>query len=427
MNDRLEVLTISREDVEGGAARAAYRLHRGLLEQGVAAKMLVQRRLSDDSSVLPYYGPSALRNALGGFRPLIDAMPSRCYRHRNGGFWSSNLLPEWGSRGRLSRLHPAIAHAHWVGAGFLTPGQIMSLPCPVVWTLHDMWAFTGGCHYDAGCGRYRDHCGHCPQLGSACGWDISRVSWQFKRGAYRRDKLLVVCPSRWLARCAGESSLLGGHRIEVIPNGLDLQQFKPLDKTCCRSALGLPLERHTLWLAFGAMSATSDPRKGFPALSEALQCLAARQPGLDLGVMVFGAAQPAQAPDFGFDTYYLGRLHDDISMATVYSAADAVVAPSNQENLSNVVLEALACGTPVVAFDIGGMPDLIDHQVNGYLARANDATDLADGLAWVLQDSSRRDALSTAARNKAEREFDIHSIVRRYRAVYESLLDQGNG
>jgi len=427
MSDMLDVLTISREDVEGGAARAAYRLHRGLLEQGVAARMLVQRRLSDDPSVLPWYGPSALRNALGGLRPLIDAIPSRCYRHRNGGFWSSNLLPEWGSRRRLNRLRTAIAHVHWVGAGFLTPGQIMSMPCPLVWTLHDMWAFTGGCHYDGGCGRDREQCGHCPQLGSAYGWDISRVSWRFKHQAYRRDKLLVVCPSHWLARCAGESTLLAGHRIEVIPNGLDLQQFKPLDQAACRNALGLPLERHALWLAFGAMSATSDPRKGFPALSEALQRLAARQPGLDLGVIVFGAAQPAQAPDFGFDTYYLGRLHDDISMATVYGAADAVVAPSTQENLSNVVLEAMACGTPVVAFDIGGMPDLIDHQVNGYLARANDATDLAEGLAWVLNHPGHRSVLAAAARHKAEREFDIHTIAGRYRAAYESLLGQGNG
>ncbi len=418
---------MSTVDIHGGAARAAYRLHSGLLDSGVRASMMVHRKYGDDGTVLPTHGRSHLGSIWGTIKPLLDAVPVRLYPRRRAGFWSCNLWPEIGFNRAVLKLGPKLVHLHWIGEGFLSPSQIGALHCPVVWTLHDMWAFTGGCHYDNGCGHYRQRCGHCPQLGSSQGWDISRFAWQFKHRAYRREKLLLVCPSRWLARCAGESALLAGYRIEVIPNGLNLQQFKPLDQAACRKALGLPLEQHALWLAFGAMSATSDPRKGFTALSEALQRLASRQPDLDLGVMIFGAARPAQAPDFGFDTHYLGRLHDDISMATVYSAADAVVAPSTQENLSNVVLEALACGTPVVAFDIGGMPDLIDHQINGYLARANDATDLAEGLAWVLNHPGRRSVLAAAARDKTEKEFDIRTIVGRYRAAYESLLDQGNG
>lgn len=299
-------------------------------------------------------------------------------------------------------------------------GEISKLDCPVVWTLHDMWAFTGGCCYAGDCKAYFRSCGSCPQLNSGSGRDISYQIWNRKLRHLKKINLTVVSPSRWLAECAKLSFLFRDVRVEVIPNGLDLTQFKPIDKKIAREILGLPLNRK--FILFGAMNAASDSRKGFQNLQPALQQLAVNKDTEKAELIVFGSSQPADPPDFGLQTRYLGRLHDDVSLALLYSAADVFVAPSIQENLANTVMEALACGTPCVAFDIGGMPDMIEHRLNGYLARPFEPSDLAAGIAWVLSDDSRCSALARRAREKAEAEFEIQSVAGRYAKLYGELL-----
>jgi glycosyltransferase involved in cell wall biosynthesis len=193
-----------------------------------------------------------------------------------------------------------------------------------------------------------------------------------------------------------------------------------MDKAFCRGLLQLPQDR-TLML-FGAMGATSDPRKGFPYLQSALKKLAEDDGHENIELLVFGASAPSNPPDLGFPVHYLGWLHDDATMVALYSAADVVIAPSNEDNLPNVVLEALACGTPCVAFDIGGLPDMIDHQQNGYLAVPFKSEDLALGISWVLKDDERRRVLSANARAKVEAEFELSKVSLRYRSLYEELL-----
>jgi glycosyltransferase involved in cell wall biosynthesis len=413
----VRVLFLNTSDIAGGAARAAYRLLKGLQAIDVDAQMLVQNKASDDCSVLE--SPGVAGRLAAKLYPRLDAAPLRLYPRRRIAPWGLNMLP--GPIGRqVVRLAPDVVHLHWISNGFVPIGAIARFERPIVWTLHDMWAFTGGCHYDQECGRYREMCGACPQLGSAVERDMSRWIWHAKRRAWRGLRLIVVAPSRWLAACARASALFRDVRVEVIPNGLDLAVFTAIEKCVARNLLSLSQEKNLI--LFGAMSSISDPRKGFQQLQSALRRLAARSWAENTEVVILGSSRPAEDIDLGIPVRYLGQLHDDISLALVYAAADVFVAPSTQDNLPNTVMEALACGTPAVAFDIGGMPDLIAHERTGYLARPFDIDDLAHGIVWTIGDDERRRFLRREARAQAEREFAIDRITAMYMAIYQEAI-----
>jgi glycosyltransferase involved in cell wall biosynthesis len=290
---------------------------------------------------------------------------------------------------------------------------------PIVWTLHDSWAFTGGCHVPNDCVRYRESCGRCPVLGSTREADLSRRVWARKRRAWSDLDLTLVAPSRWLADCARSSSLFRDARIEVIPNGLDLKRYKPVDRRFARDVLGLPQDRKLI--VFGAKSGSEDRNKGLHLLASALRILkdAGRDHGTEL--VVFGSTASTTLARAGLKASYQGFLHDEVSLALLYAAADVFVAPSIQENLPYTVMEAMACGTPCVAFRQGGVPDLIEHERTGYLARPFEPEDLAHGIAWVLEDGDRWRALSSRAREKVEQEFELGLVARRYVDLYRDV------
>ena len=232
--------------------------------------------------------------------------------------------------------------------------------------------------------------------------------------------MVIVTPSRWLAECVRSSSLFSGQPVEVIPYGLDTHFYKPMDKNAARERWNLPKDKKLV--LFGAMQATSEKRKGFQYLKPALDALAIPGGRGELELVIVGASQPTDPPDLALKTHFIGQLHDDASLALLYSAVDVFILPSTQDNLPNTVLEALACGTPVVAFDIGGVPDMIDHHVNGYLAKAQDPLDLARGIEWVLKDSRRNVGLGKAARKKAVTHYALEIQANRYRKLYEKVL-----
>jgi glycosyltransferase involved in cell wall biosynthesis len=281
-----------------------------------------------------------------------------------------------------------------------------------------MWAFTGGCHYDGGCGRYRESCGACPLLHSSSKRDVTHWIWKRKDRAYRNLNLTVVTPSRWLADRAKESSLLHRFRVEVIPNGLELKTFKPIDKRVARDLLALPQGKNLI--LFGS-NTNSEPRKGFQYFKPAVKKLSTTPLGQNTEVVVFGATEPPDPPDLGLPVRYMGRYQDDLSIAVIYSAGDIFVAPSMEENLPYTVMEASACATPSVAFNIGGLSDLIEHERTGYLARPFEVDDLSSGLSWLLGDKQRRESCGKRAREKVEREFEVSLIARRHQALFEEL------
>lgn len=414
----VKILIFNTHEQAGGAARSANRLHKELLSIGLESWMLVQCKESDDPTII---GPATkLGKGVALLRPELDCLPLFSYRNRTKNIFSPQWVPAV-PRGTIARINPDVINLHWICEGFLNIESIAGLKRPVLWTLHDLWAFTGGCHYPSECTRYIQACGCCPHLRSRKERDLSYRIWRRKNKAYRGTNLTIVTPSRWLAGCAKSSSLFGAFRTEVIPNGLDLNRFKPVDKLEARSLLNLTPDKHLI--LFGAIHATEDKRKGFQHLVPALQKL--KESGWQdrVEIVIFGSSSRDTEDQVPFKTHFLGTLHDDISLSLAYAAADAFIAPSIQENLSNTVLEAIACGTPCVAFHVGGMPDMIEHQKNGYLADPFDVEDLAHGISWVLEDKDRNRELGRRAREKGEQEFGVGLQALRYSALYKEILN----
>ena len=380
--------------------------------------MVVARARNNESSIL---GPvNAFGKALHLVRSNLDALPQRRYANRNATPFSVGRLGAHDIYQRIDATDADIVHLHWINGGFVGIHQIPRIRQPIIWSLHDMWAFTGGCHYNNEVCRAFEHaCGHCPVLGSTTERDLSRRIWKRKRRYLDRvDNLTVVGHSSWLADEASRSSLFNKRRVVNLPTPIDCTVYRPINRTVARGLWGISQNANVV--AFGAMNATSDPRKGYDLLVDALKKVSI--PGLEL--LVFGASGSTGGigNDLRFKVHYTGYLHDDVSLVTLYNAADAMVVPSRQENLSNAIMESLASGTPVVGFDIGGNGDMIDHQDNGYLAQAYNTEDLAAGIEWVLTEPDRNRELRAAARKKALDSFDYPVVASRYVELYESIL-----
>ena len=411
----MKVLIVNTSDIEGGASRAAYRLHRSLLDAGVESQKLVQNKKSDDYTVIGLAN-SKTQKGINFLRPAIDQLPVKFYKNKTKTLFS----PAWFGFGnvvdKINKINPDIVHLHWVCEGMIKIEDLARIKAPIVWSLHDMWAFTGGCHYNEECGGYEKECGKCKVLGSNKDKDLSTKVFKRKQKAFNLKKdITIVGLSGWLNECSKNSTLLKEKKHINLPNPIDTTLFKPLDKEMSRELWVLPKDKKLI--LFGAMNATSDLRKGFKELSEALNLLDLK----DVEFVVFGSEKPQNAFDFKFRTHYLGKLYDDISLVTLYSAVDVMVVPSLQENLSNAIMESLACATPVVAFDIGGNSDMIEHRKNGYLAKPFDTTDLKDGIEWVL-DNEDYEQLCKNAREKVLKAFDSKIVAQRYIELYKEVL-----
>jgi glycosyltransferase involved in cell wall biosynthesis len=412
----IKVLHVSAFDLAGGAARATYRIHQSLQKNGVDSQLLVQYKSSDDHSVMMNEGKIFAR-----FRSLLNGLPLHRYPDRTQLFSPQNAPDTIAAQ--VGRLNPDIVNLNWVCNGFLRIETLSHLKKPIVWTLQDMWAFTGGCHYSLGCDRYEAACGQCPQLQSQHMEDLSHQVWQRKAQAWQNIPLTVVAPSLWLANCARSSGLFRDRSIQVIPLGLDTSIFTPMDQRAARSRLNLPQDKQLV--LFGAIDATGDTRKGFHLLQQALKRLSLKGWSDRIELVVFGASQPQPPIDLGFPIHYLGKFQDDLALSAVYSAADVMIAPSIEEAFGQTASESLACGTPVVVFKNTGLQDIVDHQCNGYLANHCDTDDLARGIAWVLEFADYS-GLRDRARQKAEREYTLNVQASRYLSLFQSLLSSNH-
>jgi glycosyltransferase involved in cell wall biosynthesis len=412
----MRIVQLNTYDFSGGAAKAAYRIHHAVRQVGVDSRMLVQQKRNSDDSVI--CTTSGLLSKFQTRFHYFDLLPIRPYHRRQPVPWSV----AWrGSNApfQATRAKPELVHLHWISHGFVSIKALPAMGVPVVWTLHDAWPFTGGCHYPGDCVRYQESCGKCPQLGSKLENDLSRWVFGRKKKHWESLNLTVVTPSRWLAETAKISSLFKDRRIETIPYCVDLSVFKPSDGNDTREKNNLPLDRK---LILTGAAHIADPRKGFHYLHSALASLAAQGLGEKAELVTFGSAPELKTRDLPLKSRHLGMINDEHSLATLYSAADVFVAPSTEDNLPNTVMEALACGTPCVAFNVGGFPDMIEHEHTGYTAKPFQTQDLANGISWVIGDDSRLEALSANAHRKAEREYSMDLIGRRYSQLYEEIL-----
>ena len=288
---------------------------------------------------------------------------------------------------------------------------------PIVWTLHDMWAFCGAEHYTDD-HRWRDGYRRDNRPIHESGFDLNRWSWK-RKCTHWQKRMHIVTPSQWLADCVRQSALMREWPVSVVPNPIDIERWKPVEKSLSRELLGLPPE--VPLVLFGAMGGGRDPRKGFDLLGAVLEHLRHEPRSSGMELVVFGQREPQSPPKLGFPVHYTGHLHDDLSLCALYSSADAMVIPSRLDNLPNTGVEALACATPVIAFQTGGLQDLVDHHNTGYLAKAFDTEDLANGIAWVLA-QRETGRLSEKAREQALARFAAPLVATKYRAVYEHAV-----
>jgi glycosyltransferase involved in cell wall biosynthesis len=315
-----------------------------------------------------------------------------------------------------------VLNLHWA-TNFIDHGALFAAAAarrlPVVWTLHDMNAFTGGCHFDGGCGKFVRSCGACPQLGSAEERDLSRQIWERKRAAFADPapgRLQVVAASRWLAAEARRSALLGDFPVTTIHYGLDLEAFAPRDRCLARSVLGIPRDASVVLFVAALMAYR---RKGFALLSEALAGLAGT-PGLFLLSLGEG---DGPAPG-SVSRLHLDYVKNDRLLSLIYSAADVFVIPSLQENLAQTALEATACGVPTVGFAVGGITDMVRDGVTGLLVPPGDVEALRAAIVRLLKDPARRSEMSANARRLAVEEFSLDLQARRYAELYDAILQK---
>jgi glycosyltransferase involved in cell wall biosynthesis len=411
----MKILIVNTYDIQGGAARAAYRLHNSLLESGVNSKMLVQSKNSDNSTII---GPATkTQKAVVKIRSILDSLPLKLYEKRSETRFSISWVPSSNIINLINQINPDIVHLHWINDGMIRIEDLPKIKAPIVWSLHDMYPFTGGCHYSDDCIGFKNKCGNCKVLRSKKSNDLSRKVWKRKKKVFDNiSNLTVIGLSKWMESQAKESSLFFNKNVINLPNGIDINVFKPHSKDLSRDLWNLPKDKKLI--LFGAMDSTSDPRKGYKELLDALSNLNIN----NLEFIVFGNSNPSESENFGSKTHYLGNLKDDISLVTLYNSVDVMIVPSLQENLSNVIMESLSCGTPVVGFDIGGNSDMIEHKKNGYLAKPLDSSDLARGIEWVLN-CENYDNLLNYSRKKNLNEFDDSLVSEKYIELYKNILN----
>ncbi len=383
--------------------------------------MLVQRKLSPDPTVLQFVPPNdpiaRLRRAIYGrylsqSRRALEALPP-----------GASILTEDRSEHGADILHQLpgqeILHLHWVAALFDYAEFFRRLPAnlPVVWTLHDMNPFTGGCHFDDSCGKFAQGCGCCPQLASLLADDFSAKCWKRKitaLGNIATDRLHVVAPSRWMTGEARKSPILAKFPISTIPYGLDTEKFKPHDKRQARIEFGIPADAKVILFVADSLE---EKRKGLHKLMEAV----AELPG-QTGACLLSLGRGIETPASGIPLKNLGFLSEDDKLAAAYSAADVFVAPSLQDNFPNTILEAIACGTPVVTFSVGGCAEQVVEGETGLLAKPGDSLALRNAIVALLQNSALREKMSQLCRRAAQENFSLIIQAQRYRLLYESCL-----
>jgi len=411
----MKSLLLNTSDIWGGAARAAYRIHNALRYIGVDSKMCVNHMTAGDWTV---EGPqSKLAKLAVRIRPQVGSLLTKTLKTDNSIIHSPSVIPSNWSK-YLNTSDADVVHLHWVNREMLSIADIGRIHKPVVWTLHDMWVFCGAEHYTEDF-RWRDGYTRDNRPSYESGFDLNRWTWKRKRKHWKYP-MHIVTPSRWLADCVRESALMGDWPVQVVHNAIDTDTWQPVDKGLARQILHFPPD--VPLLLFGAIGGTCDPRKGFDLLRNALQHLDGQLPGLEL--VILGQLAPRQSENLGFPVHYTGYMHDDVSLRLLYSAVDALVIPSRQENLPNAGVEALSCGTPVVAFDTCGLPDIVKHKQTGYLAKAFDIIDLAIGIRWVLQAQVENEEpgkltwLGKNSRHDAVTRFSNSVVAEQYLQVY---------
>lgn len=419
----LKVVHLNTYDGNGGAGRACLRLSDALNANGIDSEVLVYYKFGQNSKI-----KNLSKGLFAKMRAIFNIMAERYFARLFVKAVKTPFSLQWFGKSLIHNktLKQAdIIHLHWINHGFLSPkflAELDLLDKPIVWTFHDSNAFTGGCHVRYTCENFHQQCGNCPLLRSSGKDDISHKNWLRKQKAYSELNFHIVAPSNWMAKSVKESSLLGMRNLNVIPNTIEIAVFKPYVKSEAKQILKIAANHFVIMSGF--MPSKNDKHKGTQYLITALNELSSRPeiPNDQIELVIFGNKDEKNMPDFPFKTTFLGTINKDEHLAKCYAAADVFVLPSLEDNLPNTVMESLACATPVVAFKTGGIPDMVKHLENGYLAKYENATDLADGIEWLFLHEDR-EAIQKEARRTILNHFAPAVIATKHEELYLDLLN----
>ncbi|HVV54591.1 MAG TPA: glycosyltransferase [Mucilaginibacter sp.] len=409
-------------DGNGGAGRACIRLNNALLSQNIDSKVIVHYKFGKNPRIGEFNHNLLQKMYTAGTIVLERILAKRYLKALRTPFSFT-----WFGRSVIH--HPDvkaadIIHLHWVNHGFLNPryiAEIARLKKPVVWTFHDSNSFTGGCHVRYDCDHFKRGCGNCPLLKVSSPNDYSHRIWQQKRDAYSRLDFTVISPSSWSRASVMESSLAGNKPLEQIPNTLETAVFRPMGKQEAKQKAGFAADKFILLSGF--MPSRKDLHKGTGYLLESLEILKTK-PGAkteDIELVVFGNRNTEDVPEFPFKTTFLGTIGDDEKLALCYAAADVFLIPSLEDNLPYTVMESLSCGTPVVSFKTGGIPDMVKHEYNGYLADYRSSESFAAGIMWMIN-YPEKEKLQRQSRQTVIDNFSEKVIAESHISLYHKLL-----
>ena len=404
----MKVLHLSTTDIKGGAGIAAYRLHKGLIRNGIDSKMFVQRKSSNDDSVL--CSKSRLNNFFDFFCLASDKLIANIFGPKSYEIVSPALFSSM-DIGVIDKIKPDIVHIHWVCGGFLSPEKIAKIKQPIIWTMHDMWPFSGVNHYNADDKSYLS--------GDFSGSNfLDRWTFERKKKYWKKlNNFVANSPSKWLANEAKNSYLFKNVRVENLPNCIDTSIFREYEKEFVRKKYNLPVDKKLI--LFGAVNPLSGERKGYKLLIGVI--IELLKINNNLALVVFGAS-PDSNVKFGLPTYFIGKISSEDDLAMIYSSADIFIAPSMEDNLPNTVIESMSCGTPVAAFNIGGMPDMINNGINGILVTPFDVVSMANKISNTLNNNDYCKTLKIESRKKVLDNFDVNFVVKKYLDLYKSIL-----
>lgn len=423
----MKLAIISTSDKIGGAAIAAFRLFKALKKSAYpedSIKMIVAEKQLENEPDVFAINSNWLLKKIGYFKFAFEyIITNKCLRNLAvSANYSPALLGENIAYNFTVR-NADILNVHWINNSFLSLKNIKELVYlkkPIVWHLHDMWLFTGGCHYTGDCKNYLSGCGNCPVLKYSGPSDLSKSHFNEKQKMFQKANLTIVAPSQWLANLAAKSALLKHCKVVHIPNPIDVNYYCPSNKQQAKESLGLdPKKKYVL---FGAMN-TNDERKGFTYLKEALNLLSKGNSALksNVEVLSFGKILKGENVELGFKLNELGSISEVSKIITLYNASELFVIPSLEDNLPNTVLEAMACGVPVVGFETGGIPEMVKHKETGYIAAYKDFQDLALGIEYVIKHDNY-EGLSAASREIVLKEYAEEVVAKAYSKLFDSIL-----
>lgn len=416
----MRVLIINTTEHQGGPAIAAYRLTEALKNNGIKAKMLVRRRSTDQ--VTTVLAERSLSNRASVIWEKLSVLLHTHFRRNR--IYSIDFGHSGADITELPEFKQAdVVHLHWINEGMLSLASVEKIVAsgkPVVWTLHDMWPFTGICHYAHECDHYTSHCHNCPQISSRKHRDMSFRTFERKMQLLNSSQIQFVACSRWLGNMASNSHLLSGRKITCIPNAINTNLFKPRTKKLARESVGLPADKRLILFSSHTLT---DERKGFHYLKEATKRLVEAYPewSQQLGIVLIGNdIEPSIYRDIPIGVYPLSYIAEEKLLVDIYNAVDLFAIPSLQDNLPNTIVEAMACGVPCIGFNVGGIPEMIDHLHNGYVAEYKNVGDLAEGIHWLLTEGEY-DILSREAARKAINTYGENSVAMKYIGVYNRI------